>query len=53
MVKGSALARDPGDFVPITETAASLIADLKESQFLLTLEYRIQEIFQNHKLLQE
>ena len=29
--KGSALARDPGDFVPYdTETAASLIADLKE-----------------------
>ena len=31
LVKGSALARDPGDFVPYnTETAASLIADLKE-----------------------
>ncbi len=31
LVKGSALARNPGNFVPYdTETAASLIADLKE-----------------------
>ena len=31
LVKGSALARNPGDFVPYdTETAAKLIADLKE-----------------------